>query len=127
MPVPRKALVTVTLAGFKPAGSCRENVAVVAVLLPMLIKLTLPATTVLTEALTGKPAKLTLMSDSAVTPTLKKALLFERLVSLSAPVVPVPATPLAVCKKVMEALTMAPGPTLANVGVANITEPLAGL
>lgn len=97
-----------------------------AVLLPTLVKLAAPITTVLTSALTGKPTKLALMSERAVTPTLNEAILFIEFVSFSAPVVPVPATPDEVCKKLIEALMMALGLTLASVGVPNVTKPLPG-
>ena len=127
--MPSKTLVTVTLAVTKPVGNCRVNVAEVAVALAavlMFTKLAVPLTTVLTGALAGKPAKLALMS-AGLAATLNVAVLLPATVSLIAPVVPVPATPVEVCKKLMEALTVAPGATVAKVEVLNVTCPLTGL
>ena len=93
-----------------------------------MVKLTAPVTTVLTSAFAGKPAKLTLMSDSAVTPTLKLAVLLLALVSFCALVVAAPATPVDVCKKLIKALTMALGVTLTTLGAnGNVTEPVIEL
>ena len=80
----------------------------------------------MTGALVGKLAKLVLMS-AALAVTLNVAVLLAALVSLIAPVVPVPATPVVVCKKLIEALTVAPGVTLASVAVTNVTIPVTGL
>ena len=49
------------------------------------------------------------------------------LVSLIALVVPVPATPVLVCKKLIEALTVPPGATVASVAVPNVTIPVVEL
>ena len=128
MPLPSKALVTVTFAWFKPIGNCKLNTAVVAVLVLLVFtKLAVPLTTELTGALAGKPAKLTLMS-AALAATLNVLVLFSGLVSFSALVVPVPATPVEVCKKLIEALTVALGLTLTVPGAAgNVTKPVAGV
>lgn len=128
-PVPSNTLVAVTLAVCKPIGSCNVNTAVVAVLLAVVLiftKLAVPLTTVLTGALAGKPAKLALMS-AALAATLKVAVLLAALVSLFAPVVPVPCTPVVVCKKLIEALTVLLGVTLTTVGApGNVTRPVPG-
>ena len=90
-------------------------------------KLAVPLTTVLTEALAGKPAKLALMS-AALAATLKVAVLLPALVSLMALVVPVPATPVVVCRKLIEALTVPLGVTLTTLGaLANVTRPVPAL
>ena len=63
----------------------------------------------------------------ALRPTLNDALLLTGLVSFRAPVVAAPVTPVEVCKKLIEAVTTALAVTFANGGVANVTDPLAGL
>ena len=128
MPLPSKALVTVTFAALRPIGSCSVNTAVVAVPLALtLTKLAVPLTTVLTGALAGKPAKLALMS-AAVASTLNVAVLLAATVSFSALAVPVPCTPVEVCKKLIEALTVALGVSLTTLGaVGNVTRPVAGV
>lgn len=108
-----------------PIGNRSVNVALVAVAL-ILTKLAVPLTTVLTGAMAGKPAKLALMS-AMLAATLNVLVLLPAVVSLIAPVVPVPATPVEVCKKLIEAPTVAPGVTLASVAIANITEPVTEL
>ncbi len=74
-------------------------------------------------ALAGKPAKLALMS-AAVPSTLKVAVLLPLLVSFVALPVPVPATVVVVCTKLMAALTVPLGVTLTTVGGVNVTTPL---
>ena len=128
-PIPRMTLVTVTLPVGNPGVSFNVTVTLVAVELGvvlMLVKLTVPVTVVPAGALDGKPAKLALMS-AALAATLNVAVLLPVTVSLIAPVVPVPATPVEVCKKLIEALTVDPGATVAKVEVLNVTCPLTGL
>ena len=82
MPLPSKALVTVTFAWFKPIGNCKLNTAVVAVLVLLVFtKLAVPLTTELTGALAGKPAKLALISESKFKLTCAVAVLLPGLVS----------------------------------------------
>ena len=113
----------------KPGLSFSVTVTLVAVELAVVLilaKLTVPVTVVPADAFDGNPAKLTLIS-AELWSTLKVAVLLVVTVSLIAPVVPVPATPVEVCKKLIEALTVAPGATLASVTVPNVTTPVTEL
>ena len=107
--------------------SVRVKVAVVAMLAGlMLTKFAVPVTTELTGALAGKPAKLALMS-AALAATLKVAVLLVAFVSFTAPVVPVPATPVLVCRKLMDALTVLLAGTLITPAGLKVTMPVAGV
>lgn len=128
VPTPKMTLVTVTLPTGSPGLNFSVSVTLVAVALGavlMFVKLTVPVTVEPATAFTGKPAKLTLIS-AELSVTLKLAVLFAGLASLNALVVPVPATPVVVCKKLIEALTVALGLTLTSLG-ANVTTPVAGM
>ena len=89
------------MAGFRPAGSCRANVVLVAVPL-RLVKLAVPLTTVLSAALAGKPAKLALMSATGVKAVAAVAVLFAGVVSA----VVLLTWPLNVCTVVLAAGTL---------------------
>ena len=107
--------------------SVRVKVAVVAMLAGlMLTKFAVPVTTELTGALAGKPAKLALMS-AALAATLKVAVLLVAFVSFTAPVVPVPATAVLVCKKLIDADTVLLGVTFTGVGGVKVTMPVVSL
>ncbi len=126
MPTPSNALVTVTAVRFGLKLSV--NTAVVAVpVVFVFTKFTVPLTVVPVGALTGKLAKLVLMS-AALAATLNVAVLFSGLVSFNAFEVPVPVTPVEVCRKLIEALTVPLGVTLTGVGAARkLTTPVAVL
>ena len=123
-------LVAVTLPVIKPGLSFNVTVTLVAVELAVVLilaKLTVPVTVVPTVAFDGNPAKLTLISAELCS-TLKVFVLLPALVSLMALVVPVPATPVVVCRKLIEALTVPLGVTLTTLGaLANVTRPVPAL
>ena len=122
--MPRMALVTVTPA--RLGLSVSVNVAVVAMFVAFVFtKFAVPATTELTGALAGKLAKLALMS-AALPVTLNVAVLLAALVSLSAPVVPVPSTPVLVWMKLIDALTVPLAGTLTTPAGVKVTMPVAG-
>ena len=103
------------------------KLAVVAVFVPLVFtKFTVPLTELPTGALAGKPAKLVLMSAD-VPATLKVDVLLAALVSLVALPVPVPATPVLVWVKLIEALTVAAGASVTRVVVLKLTTPVAGV
>ena len=125
MPAPSSVLETTTPERF--GLNCRVKLAVVAVFVALVFtKFTVPLTELPTGALAGKPAKLVLMSAD-VPATLKVAVLFAALVSLVALPVPVPATPVLVWVKLMEALTVAAGASVTRVVVLKLTTPVAGV
>ena len=106
--------------------SVRVKVAVVAMFVAfVLTKLAVPTTTELTGALAGKLAKLALMS-AALPVTLNVAVLLAALVSLSAPVVPVPRIPVLVWMKLIDALTVPLAGTLTTPAGVKVTMPVAG-
>ncbi len=78
----------------------------------------------LTGALTGKPTKLALRS-ATLPVTLNVAVLLAALVSLTAPVVAVPATVVVPCRYVRVTVTVPPAASTPGAGVANVTEPVA--
>ena len=95
---------------------------------PIFAKLTVPPTTTLMATLAGTVTLVTTSAGNETGATLNVLVLFSRLVSFSALVVPVPATPVEVCKKLIEALTVALGLTLTVPGAAgNVTKPVAGV
>ena len=125
MPAPSNGLVTTT--PLRPDVSFRVKLAVVAELEALVFtNVTDPVTELPTTALAGKFAKLVLMS--AVEPaTVKVFVLLAAFESLVALAVPVPATPVLVWVKLIEALTVAAGASVTRVVVLKLTTPVAGV
>ena len=82
-----------------------------------------PETVALLVAVDGKLVKLTAMS-AALAATLKVEVLLAALLSLSAPLVPVPITVVVDCRKLMDALTVPLGVTLTTLGSVKVTTPV---
>ena len=104
--------------------SCKAKLTVAAALDALTFtKFTVPLTVVPTGALAGKPAKLVLMSADEPA-TVKVFVLLAAFESFVALPVPVPATPVLVCVKLIEALTVPLGATITRVVVLKVTIPV---